>query len=341
MARGQRMNDPILVEVTRGKSVESRHRGAYVACDAYGRVVVEAGDIDRPVFPRSAVKAIQALPFLESGAADAFGFTNREIAMACASHNGEEAHVAAARAMLEAAGIGEDALECGAHWSSDETTFLSQSRSMDAPGAIHNNCSGKHASFLCACRHAGLELKGYVKAGHEYQRMIAATMTEVTGVEHDERNMGIDGCAIPTYAVPLRALAQGFARMATGQGIAQGRAIAAHRALRACMAEPFYVAGSRRFDTRLMQEADGRIFVKVGAEGVFCAAVPELGIGIALKCEDGAPRAAEAMIASVLAKVLPANDPFHETLAGFRISPVLNRNGEQVGEIRPAGLLAE
>ncbi|TIW14533.1 MAG: asparaginase, partial [Mesorhizobium sp.] len=301
------MSNPVLVEVTRGAVVESRHRGAVSVFDADGKPVWEIGDTDRPVFPRSAVKAIQALPLVESGAADAYGFGNRELALACASHSGEPAHVELAQAMLAKAGLDKTALECGAHWPNHEAT-IALARAGDLPSALHNNCSGKHAGFLCTCVHSGIAHQGYVKEGHAQQEMVRDAMQSVTGAVHNAENSAIDGCSIPTYAVPLKNFAQGFARMATGRGFSPERAKAAKRLLSACMAEPFLVAGTGKADVALMQAAPGRIFVKTGAEGVYCAALPELGLGIALKCDDGAGRGAEVMIAAVLAKLLRADE---------------------------------
>jgi L-asparaginase II len=337
---GEIVTDPVLVEVLRGGHVESAHRGAVAVVDADGRTVLEIGDVGQPVFPRSAVKAIQALPLVESGAADACGFGDRELALACASHGGEPAHVELAAAMLASAGLDEADLECGVHWPSHFESSLALARSGGEPGGLHNNCSGKHAGFLCTCRHLGVDHRGYVAAGHRSQQMVREAMQAVTGAGHGEENGATDGCSIPTYAVPLKSLALGFARMATGQGLAPARAQAAKRLLAACMAEPFFVAGTGRADTRLMQAAPGKIFVKVGAEGVFCAALPELGCGIALKCLDGGERGAAAMIAAVLARLLGGHDA---DLAGRLMAmahpPVLSRKGATVGLVRPAAAL--
>ncbi len=158
--------NPVLVEVLRGAHVESAHRGSVAVFDGDGKQVWELGDTARPVFPRSAVKAIQALPFVESGAADAYGFGQRELAFACASHSGEAAHAELASAMLEKAGLDGGALECGAHWPMSQAATVALARSGASPSALHNNCSGKHSGFLCTCRHAGFGHQGYVKAGH-------------------------------------------------------------------------------------------------------------------------------------------------------------------------------
>lgn len=333
------MTNPVLVEVLRSSVVESAHRGAVAVYDADGKAVWEIGDTARPVFPRSAVKAIQALPFVESGAADAYGFGDRELALSCASHSGEPEHVELARSMLARAGLDESALECGTHWPSNHEATIALARSGGAPGALHNNCSGKHSGFLCTCRHLGIDHKGYVKAGHREQDMVREAMESVTGAVHDADHRGTDGCSIPTYAVPLRSYALGFARMVTGQGLPPQRAKAAQRLLKACMAEPFLVAGTGREDTALMRAAPGRIFAKVGAEGVYCAAVPELGVGVSLKCDDGASRGAEVMIASVLAKLFKSDEALAAKLAELANPAIENRAGLKVGALRPAEAL--
>lgn len=330
------MANPVLVEVTRGNRVESRHRGAVAVVDGDGGTVFALGDIEASTFPRSACKAMQALPLVESGAADAYGFGNREIALACASHSGEPAHVALAAAMLSAAGRGEAVLECGAHWSFERDVLIGQARGLDRPGALHNNCSGKHAGFVCAACHSGHDPKGYVTFDHPVQAEIRRVMGALTGIRHDRDNAGVDGCSIPTYAVPLRALAHGFARMASGAGLDPARASAARRIVEACMAEPFYVAGTGRTCTRLMEVAPGRIFVKTGAEGVFCAAIPERGLGIAVKCDDGAARAADSIVAGVLARFF--DDDVRPALEAIASHTMRNWNGIAVGDVRASGL---
>jgi len=334
------MTNPVTVEVTRGLLVESRHRGAVAVVDGDGKLVFSLGDVEAAVFPRSACKAMQALPLVESGAADAYGFGNRELALACSSHNGEDEHVAVAASMLSRASRDAEVLECGAHWSSSQKTLIHQARTLDAPNALHNNCSGKHAGFVCACCHQGVDPKGYVGYQHPLQVQLRDVMESLTGAALGTDNCGIDGCSIPTYAVPLRGLAHGFAKMATGNGLEPLRAKASRRLVDACMAEPFYVAGSGRACTQLMQIAPGRIFAKTGAEGVFCAAIPEKGIAIALKCEDGTTRAAEAMVAATLALFFERGGEVHAALMAFAVKPMRNWNGIHVGDIRVTSVLA-
>ncbi|MCA1441597.1 asparaginase [Ensifer sp. IC4062] len=328
------MSNPVLVEVTRGNLVESRHRGTVIAVDGDGNTVFSLGDTDAAVFPRSACKAMQALPLIESGAADAYGFGAKALALACASHSGEPEHVALAAEMLAAAGRDVDALECGAHWSFDQKTLIGQARSIEAPSALHNNCSGKHAGFVCACCHSGTDVRGYAGYDHPIQQEIRGVMESLTGAILAHDNCGVDGCSIPTYAVPLKGLAHGFAKMATGAGLAAERARASRRLIEACMAEPFYVAGTKRACTRMMKTAPGRIFAKTGAEGVFCAAIPEKGIAIALKCEDGTTRAAEAMVTATLARFFADDPQLHTALMAQANHSMRNWNGIHVGDVR-------
>lgn len=330
------MTDPVLVEVTRGAMVESRHRGAVAVVDAEGQIVLSIGDIEQAVFPRSAVKAIQALPLVESGAADACGFGDVELALACASHSAEAVHVERVRDMLGRGGLDETALDCGAHWPLQQEAMMTLVRQGKEPGAIHNVCSGKHAGFLCTCRHLGLQTKGYVRADHPFQAMVCETLEAVTGASHGDGNRGVDGCSIPTYAIPLESLARGFAHMVSGRGFGPARAKAARRIIDACMAEPFYVEGTGRACTDLMRIAPGRIFVKGGAEGVFCGGVPELGFGFALKCDDGASRASEAMMAALLSRLFDFEPELSARLDAMAAPKLKNWNGIEVGAIRAA-----
>lgn len=330
------MRNPVLVEVRRGALVESRHHGAVAVMDADGATVLALGDVAAPVYPRSAVKPIQALPLIESGAAERYGFGDEELALACASHGGEPAHVEAARRMLARAGLDGAALECGAHWPSHQASGQALARAGGAPSALHNNCSGKHAGFICVACAAGIDHRGYVGVTHPVQRAVRAALEDLTGVGLSEDQCGIDGCSIPTWAVPLTALAHAFARFATGRGLGPERAKSAARLRAACAAQPWFVAGTGRFCTEIMQRFGARVLVKTGAEGVFCAALPAQGLGIALKCEDGGTRAAEVTMAAMIARFLPLSDDERAGLQRF-VQPVLrNWNGIEVGGLRPS-----
>ncbi len=327
--------DPVLVEVTRGGRVESAHRGAVVVVDTAGRVVFSTGDVDQAVYPRSAVKALLALPLVESGAADRLGLIPAELALACSSHSGEAVHVAGAASMLTKAGRDETALECGAHWPGKAEAARALAASGRQPTALHNNCSGKHAGFVCLACARGDDPAGYVRPDHPTMRVVTDALAHMTGVALDESNVAVDGCSIPTYAIPLRSLALAFARFATGQAMPADRAAAAARLRAAVAAHPVMVGGTDSFDTHLMTAMGEAVFSKTGAEGVFCVALPELGLGMALKCDDGASRASEIATGVVLSRLLPDRD-----LAPFARRILRNWNGIAVGEIRPAEALA-
>lgn len=339
--------NPTLIEVLRGTAVESRHAGALAIVDASGAVHTALGDVDSPVFPRSAVKLLQALPLVASGAADAFGLTDEELSLACASHSGEPAHVAAAAGVLAKLGLSADALECGTQWPGREPVLRAMVARGEVATPLHNNCSGKHSGFVCvAChmalgaRNAGAEpaefARGYVAADHPVMREVSAALSATTGVDVERAPRGIDGCSIPTFALPLRALALAFARAGTGHGLSPAHAQAARRLRQAVANAPFMVGGTDRFDTRVMQAFGERLFCKIGAEGVYCAALPELGLGVALKIDDGAARAAEAAMAAVAQALLGTED---EVLRGYSHLVLRNWRGLEVGSLRPASAL--
>ncbi len=338
--------NPILVEALRGHAVESSHCGALAVLDADGAVLAALGDIDRPVFPRSAVKVLQALPLVASGAADRLGLSDAELAIACASHNGEALHTQTAASLLAKAGLDVAALECGTHWPYlDSASRALAARGLE-PNALNNNCSGKHAGFLClACAmHGGADLRqyacGYVNAGHPVMREVTAALQISTGFDLSDAPQGVDGCSIPTYAIPLRNLAQAFARVGTGIGLSPAHAGAAKRLCRAVASAPFMVAGTGRFDTRVMERLGQRVFCKVGAEGVFCAALPGLGLGVAIKIDDGNnARACEVVMAAVIEAFIALDDAeaaFMRSLSELRL---VNWNGIEVGQLRAAAVL--
>jgi L-asparaginase II len=332
------MGNPVLVEVLRGGLVESRHRGAVAVVAADGRSVLALGEVERPVFPRSAIKALQALPLVETGAADKYGLGAEELALACASHSGEPGHVATASHMLMLAGLDETALKCGAHWPIHQPSGQALARDGGTAGPLHNNCSGKHAGFLCVACAIAADRAHYLEPAHPVQRLVKSTIEDLTGATLSQDVCATDGCSVPTWATPLANLARGFARFGTGLGLAPDRNRAAARLRAACAAYPWHVAGTGRFCTAIMTRLGARAFVKTGAEGVYCAALPEQGLGVAVKCDDGAGRAAEVAMAALLARFLPlaadlvALEPF--------VRPILrNWNGIAVGGMRPTAAL--
>jgi L-asparaginase II len=332
------MGNPVLVEIMRGGLVESRHSGAIAVIDVDGRRVFALGDIDAPVYPRSAIKALQALVLIESGAADRYAFGAEELALACASHGGEEGHVATATRMLKLAGLEPSALKCGTHWPLYQPAAQALARTGGTANALHNNCSGKHSGFLCAACALDADRGSYFEAAHPVQREVKATLENLGGAAIRDSARAIDGCSVPTWAMPLANLARAFARFGTGAGLAPACAQAAKRLRAACAERPWHAAGTGRFCTEVMTKFGARIFVKTGAEGMCCAALPEQGLGIAVKCDDGAGRAGEVMMATTIARLLNT-DTDRAALEKFIRPPLRNWNGIAVGKIRPTAAI--
>lgn len=329
------MTNPVLVEVTRGPFVESIHRGAVAIADARGNAVLALGDTGAAVYPRSSLKPIQALPLVEAGAADAFGVSREELALACASHSGEPMHTTRVARWLERLGLGESDLACGAQSSRYEPVAEDMIRRGEAPTRLHNNCSGKHTGFLTVARHWNVATEGYERHAHPVQQAIARTLAELAGIA-GELPWGIDGCTAPNFAIPLAAFARALAQLADPALLPASRANAAKRIVAAMIAHPELVAGTGRACTLLMRAGRGRFAVKTGAEGVYAGIVPGAGLGIALKIDDGAGRAAETAIGFLLARMGLVEPAGVDELAR---APVLNTRGAQVGERRAAAAL--
>ena len=320
----------ILAEILRGGHVESRHTGSFAVSDAHGRLVLSGGDPHQPIFPRSAIKALQALPLLTEGAADRFALTDAQLALACASHTGLPEHTATAYAMLAQAGRAPACLECGTHWPSSTSAARALAAAGQAPSALHNNCSGKHAGFICAAVAAGTDTRGYVGPDHPTMARVTQAVREATGAAMAEAGRATDGCSIPTYLTPLSALATGFARFGTGIGLPQGFAQAAARLRAAASANPVMLAGPGRIDTEITTALREAAFLKTGAEGVHAGAIPALGLGFAIKADDGGNRAADAFVAALLRHFLGA----HAVLDAWACTPLRNWNGIAVGTVR-------
>jgi L-asparaginase II len=329
--------NPILVEVVRGSIVESRHRGSAAIVDITGTVAKSWGDHTAPVYPRSAIKPLQAIPLIESGAADAFGLGDSEIALACASHGGEPRHTETVAAWLARIGLSGEDLECGAHWPTHDETARAMTKAGETPVAIHNNCSGKHTGFLTTAVHKGEATNGYIRFEHPVQQRILGVLEAMCGIDLTNAPRGIDGCSIPTIAIPLRNLAYGMARFGAPDDLPEPRADACRRIAGAVAAEPFMVAGTGRYCTEIMMVTGRAVLLKTGAEGVFCAAIPEYGLGVALKCDDGATRAAEIMMSAVLRHIGVLTEEMEAKLARRITMPLQNRNGIHVGDVRAAG----
>ena len=328
--------NPLTVEVTRNGIVESVHRGSAAIVDGNGGVVASWGDIKKPVYPRSAFKALQAIPLVESGAADAAGMTDAEIALACSSHNGEAVHVDGAQSVLDKLGLSEADLECGPHWPKRDEDVHAMVLAGQVPDQRHNNCSGKHAGMLALAKHLKAPTKGYIRQDHPVQQRIIGVLERMCGYDLMGVAPGIDGCSAPNWPIPLENLAYAFAQFAKPSDQPERRAEAINRIRDAVFAHPIMVAGTGRFCTEVMEILGSRAFVKTGAEGVFCAALPKMGLGIALKCDDGATRGAEKMMAALLHKldVIPRDKI--EPMAPWLNPTLRNRNERIVGDIRTA-----
>ncbi len=297
-----------MVELWRGGLLEGTHVGHAVICDARGTIVEAWGDPEAVIFPRSSCKMLQALPLIESGAADAAGLTQAQLALACASHQGAHIHTEMVTRWLADMGMTEADLRCGAHMPNDPQANKELTCSDTNPCQIHNNCSGKHSGFLTLTRHlkAGPE---YVEVSHPVQKAVKAAFEEVTGVTSP--GYGIDGCSAPNFATTVHGLARAMAFFAAAREDGPTRERAAYRLTRAIAAFPELVAGEGRACTELMRAMGGRVTIKTGAEAVFVAIIPEKKLGVALKIVDGGTRASEAAIAAILVRlgVLDADHP--------------------------------
>jgi L-asparaginase II len=324
-----------VVEALRGDVVESVHRVHVAVVHGDQGLIASAGNPAHHSFVRSSIKMFQALPLVEGGGIDRFRLTGEELALCAASHGGEPFHVAAARSILAKANVGEAALACGPHLPLHDATGHAMLCAGETPGRIHNNCSGKHAGMLAMAKNLNAAARNYIDADHPVQQSVARILDELCDVATSSLPRGVDGCSVPTWAIPLRNLALGFQRLASGETLPEKRRLAAERIIAAVRANPFMVAGSGRFCTELMKSVP-RAFVKTGAEGVFCAAIPHAGIGIALKCEDGARRASEIAIAAVLAGIDVWSPEEKASLRQFAAVKLRNWRKFTVGRIAAA-----
>jgi L-asparaginase II len=319
----------VLATVWRGTVVEARIRGHVAVVDASGHVLRSAGSPQAETTLRSCVKPLQALPFLRL-AADRLGVDGAEIAVACASHQGEDEHIATVRGLLARANVTEDALRCGTQLPSDDATARRLLASGGEPRPIHNNCSGKHAAMLATCAVMGWPLVGYMNPAHPCQQAVTGAMQEMLGIDLGTAPRGIDGCGLTTYGIPLAAIARGFAAASSDSAFGRAQdAMAAH---------PFLVAGTGRFDTALLEVAGAGVTAKIGGAAVWAAVVRPDGPGVAIKLEAGAGEAIPVVALAVLQHldVLAAQLP--ERLLPFARLTLRNWAGRDVGEVRAEGI---
>lgn len=331
---------PVLARVLRGGRTESLHRGDLAVVDESGKVLASTGDASRPIFLRSAAKPFQAMPLLEAGGAERFRLTAAELALICASHGGQPRHVRVAGRLLEKGGFTERDLVCGAHLPMHEPTAGAMLRRGERPTRLHNNCSGKHAGLLLACRLLRLPARGYWKPSHPLQRAIRRRISQLASFPESRMETGVDGCGLAVFTMPLSALALAYARLlaTTIAGESRGQAAARGQIVRAMWQRPDMVAGTGFFTTRLLEAGDRRWIGKEGAEGVYAIGVRAASrrgkaSGIALKIEDGSARARPLVTLAVLREMGWSTRRSRRALASFEAPPVTNAAGAVVGSI--------
>ncbi len=325
------MSNPILVNTRRGDVVENRHRGAIAVCDPGGRLVHAWGDTDALVYPRSAIKPLQALPLLESGAAEHFALSRAEIALACSSHSAETIHVETIDGWLRRIDLNRDALECGAHPPLDETSARELLLAGQAPERIHNNCSGKHCGMLTTARFFGEPTRGYIEPDHPAQQRWLEALGEMAGVDMRKLPQSHDGCGIPVIAMPLRSIATAFARFAAPDDLPAARSEAIARISAAIGEHPRLLAGSGRLDTEILRQSRRRLLVKSGADGVYIAALADSGLGVALKIDDGNGDASGVALLALLRRLGALGADAIEALEARERVPVVNTRGVLTG----------
>ncbi|MCG8491412.1 MAG: asparaginase [Sneathiellales bacterium] len=322
---------PLMVNISRGSMVESRHQVTAVISDAHGKILKSYGETDRPVYLRSAIKPLQALPLVESGAADAFNLTSKEISLACASHTGEDIHVEAVLDWLRKIGRTIDDLECGSHWPTYRPAERALAAAGKTPTTAHNNCSGKHTGFLTTSVHLNEDHKGYINLDHPVQKRLVKVLEDFTDLDLSGAPVGIDGCSIPTLGIPLSNAALAIARFANPEKLSEERAAACKKIQAAIAEQPEMIAGSDRLCTALNRSAKGKVIAKVGAEGVYLAALPESGLGIAMKAQDGNTRGVEIALGQLLEELGIMTEEMHREMDEFVLPTYKNWNDIEVG----------
>jgi len=332
------MDSAILAKVIRGATEESIHRGHFIVMDGDGKMVAQGGDPDTVTFYRSACKFLQAIPLITSGAADAFGYEDEEIALACASHSGQKRHVEVAASMLAKIGLDETALHCGTHLPFYRPAANELIREGKNPSTLHNNCSGKHSGMLAVAKKIGASVATYELLDNPVQQQILEIISKFCGVHREDIAVASDGCCVPNFAVPVRAMAKSFVNLVS-RADSFGRQIsdAAGRIISASLGHPELIGGTDRLDTQIMQAAPGKLLSKVGADGVWLGGIlpsdrwPS-GLGIAVKIEDGDDnRGRPVVVVEILRQlgVLTKDD-----LPEISPMPVKNRRGVVVGRVQ-------
>lgn len=327
-------DQPVLVQVTRGGFVESQHRGAWVVTDCAGAVQAGSGAFDEPFFARSTVKALQLLPLVETGAADQFGVSDVELALACASHNAEELHTVPVAQWLERLGYSSDDLQCGKQSPGDAERRSVMRATGEAPSALHNNCSGKHAGFLALAKHLGVPADEYLDPASASQTLVRDAIASMCDLDANDLVPAIDGCSAPTYRLPLSSLAMAFARVANPARLNAERERIYSRVLDAVAANPALIAGEyKRICTALSRVTKGRLFPKIGAEGVYVVGERGSNRGLAIKLDDGGLRGLHPLLMELLTRHEFLSEEEAASLASWRSTELRNWSNKLVGSI--------
>jgi L-asparaginase II len=324
----------ILVEVRRSGIVESVHRGSIAVVDREGRLIASAGDPHLVSFLRSAAKPIQALPVIELGAADRFGFTAQELAVMTGSHSGEENHLLAVKGILDKIGVGEEGLQCGVHQPYGQEARQCLARDGLKPRTVHCNCSGKHAAMLSLAVHLGYPIKNYIALNHPVQQLMLEEISWFTGLDKGEIKLGLDGCGVPVFGVGLDRMALAFSRLAWQNDLPPSKGEAAKRIVQAMQDYPEMVAGKGRLCTDLLQTTGDKLVVKFGAEAVYCIGHLPSGVGIGIKIEDGSERALGPVVIESLWKLGFLTHEQLVRLRGYHQPRIRNHRDEPVGELK-------
>ncbi len=328
------MENPVLVEVCRNGVVESWHRGSAVVFDADGDMIYQAGEVNRSIYPRSSLKFFQAIPLVESGAAQAFGLGLEEIALACASHNAESIHIKTLVRWLEKIGLPTQALENGAEYPLFKAEKNRLIRENIKANQLHHNCSGKHIGMLNVARHLGLETSGYSEHTHPTQRLWMQAFSELAEIDVQALPWERDGCGLAAIYMPIQALARACAKISRVDKLKGVRRQTMQTILGAVAAHPQMIAGTNRCCTDVIKATRGEVLVKTGAEAVYIAVVAKLGLGLALKIDDGSTRACNAALGALLLRINAIDSSLYDSLHQHFKPEIMNSQGYKTGEIR-------
>ncbi len=335
------MENPILVEVLRGEVVESFHRGVVCVVDGNNKILFSLGDINQLCYPRSAMKFIQHIPLLESGAVSKFGFTLKEIAVMCGSHNAEKMHLDTVSSILSKIGLSETSLKCGAHYPMLNDDLVNMYQQDKKPTDLYNNCSGKHAGFLAYCVYNGLDTSDYLNPNHPLQQHIKKVCAEMYEVSEESMQYAIDGCSAPVYSVSVLHQAIGYKNLCVSTKFGEARKYACQTIIEAVSTFPEMVAGSNRYCTDMMRICGDEIVGKTGAEGIYCMSVYNKEIGICIKIDDGKMLPQYNVAQAIIDSLSLFSSEKLAPLQKYLQEDILNWNQLKTGELRPSGQLID